>query len=105
MQSAITTFLIALTLLCSNAFGQKTPVLWLRADSVVLNGLQVARVLDASGNGKDAYQNNAAQQPLFVDSVALLNNKPVIRLNKANSNFLQIDSAVTVGEIYIVANY
>jgi len=81
------------------------PVLWLMGDSVVLNGSKVSNLVDVSGHGRDAIQNNASNQPAWISSVPKLNNKPVIRFDRNNSNLLLINSSVLVGEIFIIANY
>ncbi|MEI6853402.1 MAG: PKD domain-containing protein, partial [Bacteroidota bacterium] len=58
---------------------------WLKADAgVTLNGNNVLQWNDASGNGNNAIQSNANQQPLFVTDVPLLNHYPTIRFDGVN---------------------
>jgi hypothetical protein len=57
--------------------------LWLRADSgLVLNGQNVSRWKDVSGNGNDALQPDTARQPFLVEKA--VNGKPALRFDGVN---------------------
>jgi PKD repeat protein len=81
--------------------------LWLMGDSAdTLNSL-VTQWNDQSGNGNDVVQSNAAYQPLYIDSVLCIYNRPVLNFNGASSYLsnsspsgLTLDSG---GSIFIVS--
>lgn len=57
--------------------------LWLRADSgLVLNGLNVSRWKDVSGNGNDALQRDTARQPFLLGNA--VNGRPALRFDGVN---------------------
>ena len=57
--------------------------LWVRADSgAVMNGSNVSKLTDLSGNGNDAIQTDTSRQPLLIDNG--LNQKPVLRFDGVN---------------------
>jgi len=59
--------------------------LWLRANNgVTLNGSAVNAWLDGSSNGLNAIQNTVANQPLFISSNPILNQKPSIKFDGVN---------------------
>ncbi len=56
--------------------------LWLRADTLVtLNGTTVSQWGDNSGNGYNATQPVSSGQPLWVNSVKLINHKPTLKFD------------------------
>lgn len=71
--------------------------LWVMADGqVVKNGSNlVSSWIDQSGNGNSLNQNGSGQQPLWVDSVALINNKPAFRFD--GSDFLNGGDILSLG--------
>lgn len=80
-------------------------VLWLKADAgVTLNGSTVSAWADQSGNGNDAVQATAANQPLYVANQ--LNGEPVIRFDGSNDYLIIADDATMRGmyglSIYVV---
>ncbi len=63
-------------------------ITWFAADRIagLANGAAVSSWTDLSGNGFNATQVNAAQQPAYVTNA--LNHLPVVRFNAASSNYL-----------------
>ncbi|HNW96905.1 MAG TPA: PKD domain-containing protein [Bacteroidales bacterium] len=63
--------------------------LWLRADSAAtihLSGSNVTIWDDCSGNGNNATQSNSSNQPIYNNSISLLNNKPAISFNGSSNS-------------------
>ncbi len=57
--------------------------LWYAADNgVYFNGVNVNQWNDISGNSDTAFQSNNSFRPQFVDTISVLNNKPIIRFGK-----------------------
>src|SRR5262249_17515087 len=83
---------------------QSNIALWLRADSVIFNGSNVATWIDVSGHGRNAYQKTTGKQPLWVASITQINNQPAIRFDGIDDE-LVIDSAISTGEMFVVANW
>ena len=80
--------------------------LWLRADSVHLNGATVDTIYDCSLNHFNATQNNSSLQPQKINNIALLNNKPVLRFDGINDAMRSIftSSFTQPNTIFIVWN-
>jgi len=81
--------------------------LWLRADagtSTTTNGQPVSSWNDQSGNGNNATQGTSANQPLYIASEPLANNRPVLRFDGSN-DWMQTGTHITdnVGTLMIVA--
>jgi hypothetical protein len=81
--------------------------LWLRADagtSTTTDGQPVSGWNDQSGNGNNATQGTSANQPLFIASEPLANNRPVLRFDGSN-DWMQTGTHITdnVGTLMIVA--
>jgi hypothetical protein len=79
--------------------------LWLRADAgTTTNGQQVSAWNDQSGNGNNATQGTSDNQPLFIASEPLANNRPVLRFDGIN-DWMQTATHITdnVGTLMIVA--
>jgi hypothetical protein len=81
--------------------------LWLRADagtSTTTNGQPVSAWNDQSGNGNNATQGTSANQPLFIASEPLANNRPVLRFD-GSDDWMQTETHLTnnVGTLMIVA--
>ncbi|MBI2966877.1 MAG: PKD domain-containing protein [Bacteroidetes bacterium] len=63
---------------------------WLTADSVIKDGANnVSQWRDLSGSNNNAIQSIVGFQPLFVGSLPVLNNRPVIRLD-GTDDFMEI---------------
>lgn len=58
--------------------------LWLRADSLELDNLNVVQWYDLSGNGNHASQTDPNLQPTFITGQALINNQPTISFDGIN---------------------
>ncbi|MCS7014304.1 MAG: T9SS type A sorting domain-containing protein, partial [Chloroherpetonaceae bacterium] len=84
-----------------------TNLLWLRADagtSTTTNNQPVSQWNDQSGNGRNATQNAAAQQPLYLANA--VNNRPALRFDGTNDILLLTGSnsiSNQVGTLLIVA--
>jgi hypothetical protein len=61
---------------------------WFKADAIsgLASGAAISDWADLSGNGDDAIQTNASQQPIYV--ARSLNGLPVVHFNAAASNYL-----------------
>jgi len=68
----------------AGAVGAGTLKMWLRADTVVLNGADVLTLTDKSGLGNSPTQAAGPNQPLWVASAQ--NSKPCVRYTAANSD-------------------
>jgi hypothetical protein len=91
----------------SGSGGQPQNRLWLRADagtSTTTDGQPVSAWNDQSGNGNNATQTTSANQPLFIASEPLANNRPVLRFDGSN-DWMQTGTHITdnVGTLMIVA--
>jgi len=91
----------------SGSGGQPQNRLWLRADAGTLtttNGQTVIAWNDQSGNGNNATQGTSANQPLFIASEPLANNRPVLRFD-GSDDWMQTTTHLTdnVGTLMIVA--
>jgi hypothetical protein len=80
--------------------------LWLRADagtSTTTDGQPVSGWNDQSGNGNNATQGTSANQPLFIASEPLANNRPVLRFDGSN-DWMQTGTHITdnVGTLIVV---
>jgi len=75
------------------------PALWLDADdpdTLTFNGPDISQQSDKSGNGKNAIQAVAAEQPLFVSNG--LNGRPTIRWVHAGAALgLEISGGIPIG--------
>ena len=79
--------------------------LWIEAGSGVTQvNRKVSEWRDQSSNSFKALQIDSAFSPSLIDSIPKLNYKKVVRFDGVN-DLLKIDSAVTIGEIYILANW
>ena len=58
--------------------------LWLRADSVELDNVNIVKCYDLSGNNNHASQTNLNLQPTFITGQALINNQPTISFDGIN---------------------
>ncbi len=80
-----------------NTLGTSALKLWLRADSgVTTSGSNVTNWADQSGNGNDASQGTAADQPTFVSSS--INGQPAVQFANdilAGTDILASDNAAT----------
>jgi hypothetical protein len=67
---------------------------WFKADAItgLVNGASVSTWTDASGNGNDATQSAAGQQPGYVTNA--MNGLPVVRFNSASSTCLAFNRPV-----------
>jgi Concanavalin A-like lectin/glucanases superfamily len=75
--------------------------LWLRTDAgITLNGNNVARWVDQSGNGRSAAMTIAARQPAYV--LGGLNGWPVLRFAGAQSMVLDAATAPTTYTVFVV---
>jgi hypothetical protein len=91
----------------SGSGGQPQNRLWLRADagtSTTTNGQPVSAWNDQSGNGNNAAQGTSDNQPLFIASEPLANNRPVLRFDGID-DWMQTETHITdnVGTLMIVA--
>lgn len=71
--------------------------LWLDADdarTITLNGSTVSQWNDKSGNNRNVAQATAANQPAYTSNV--LNQKPVLRFNHLNDQFLSNTGTFTL---------
>ncbi len=71
--------------------------------SVVLNGFTVSQLTDKSGNGRHAVQANSSNQPTYVASHALANNKPAIV--GAGQKVLTCGTTYLLREMFCVATH
>jgi hypothetical protein len=81
----------------SGSGGQPQNRLWLRADagtSTTTNGQTVSAWNDQSGNGNNATQGTSANQPLFIASEPLANNRPVLRFD-GSDDWMQTTTHLT----------
>jgi hypothetical protein len=88
----------------SGSGGQPQNRLWLRADAgTTTNGQQVSAWNDQSGNGNNAAQGTSDNQPLFIASEPLANNRPVLRFDGID-DWMQTTTHLTdnVGTLMIV---
>lgn len=81
--------------------------LWLDANdpnTITLNGSTVSQWNDKSGNGRNAAQSTAANQPTFTASG--LNGKSVVTFASSNSTFLTFsDISVTDNNVFVASVY
>jgi hypothetical protein len=86
---------------------QLTTALWLDANdasTITLNGSTVSQWNDKSGNGRNASQATAANQPTY--SASNINGKPaVVWPNSANPRFLATSTTVPTQDVYFVIRY
>ena len=76
--------------------------LWLDAEddqSIILNGATVSQWNDRSGNGRNATQATAANQPTYT--TAGLNNKPILTFN-GTTNVMSVDLSFVADASYSV---
>ncbi len=60
-------------------------IIWLRSDSgLIKTSNLISGWQDISGSDNDAWQMNAAEQPIFLDSISVLNYKPILRFDGLN---------------------
>jgi hypothetical protein len=88
----------------SGSGGQPQNRLWLRADAgTTTNGQQVSAWNDQSGNGNNAAQGTSDNQPLFIASEPLANNRPVLRFDGID-DWMQTTTHLTdnVGTLIVV---
>jgi hypothetical protein len=90
----------------SGSGGQPQNRLWLRADagtSTTTDGQPVSAWNDQSGNGNNAAQGTSANQPLFIASEPLANNRPVLRFDGID-DWMQTTTHLTdnVGTLIVV---
>ena len=80
--------------------------LWLRSDSGYTLGANNAVTIlkDYSGHNNTALQPNALQAPVWVDSISLLNNKPIMRFNGTSSN-LSYNEISNTRDCFVVLKY
>jgi PKD repeat protein len=79
--------------------------LWLRSDSgVILNNGKVEKWTDFSGNNRDAIQLNESNKPVFIDSVAIINFKPVIRFDGVD-DFLSFPEIIDIKDCFFVIKH
>jgi hypothetical protein len=87
---------------------QPRNVLWLDASSLSLtDGVSVETWSDISGNAYDASNTTTAEQPEFVQSSALINNKSLIRfygLDAADNDHLDLPSELGTTQDGVVGN-
>lgn len=78
--------------------------LWLKSDTGVVYDInnKVSDWNDISGNGISLTQTNNSLQPLYIMSVDSINYKPTIRFN---GNTISTNQHLTIGSIFILANY
>ncbi|MCB0428571.1 MAG: hypothetical protein KDD54_00540, partial [Flavobacteriales bacterium] len=83
--------LVFILLLCNQIASAQSPpdlvpglALWIRSDSVSLSNDTVNAIFDRSGNGHDLSQSNPANKPLYLSSVANINNHPSILFDGTN---------------------
>ena len=77
-------------------------ILWLRADmGITLNGADVAGWADQSGNGNDAAQGVAADQPAF-EAAGGPNGTPCVTFDAANTEFLDLGAMTDASHDYTV---
>ncbi len=79
--------------------------LWLAADNGVIhtNG-KVSQWSDQSSHGFNATQSDSTLSPIVTDSIVKINFAKAIRFDGIN-DILFIDSTVSVGELFIIANW
>ncbi len=80
--------------------------MWLRADagtSTTTNGQPVSSWNDQSGNGNHALQGTGVNQPLYIASEPLANNRPVLRFD-GSDDWMQTTTHLTdnVGTLIVV---
>jgi hypothetical protein len=90
----------------SGSGGQPQNRLWLRADagtSTTTNGQPVSSWNDQSGNGNHALQGTGVNQPLYIASEPLANNRPVLRFD-GSDDWMQTTTHLTdnVGTLIVV---
>ena len=80
--------------------------LWLRGDSgiTVDANKNVSVWKDYSGNGNDAKQSSLSSEPLLVDSIGLLNNKPLLRFN-GTSDFMAFNEMDSIRDCFFVVKH
>lgn len=79
-------------------------ILWLDASSLNLNdGDPVSTWTDISGNGNDAFQNNAANQPVY--RATGLNNKSIIEFVDGGNDYLSLLNNINTSEITVFLVY
>ena len=90
----------------SDIHGLSNNKLFFISDSGVFknSSSQVFRWENLAKNTNSANQTNLAFAPIFIDSIAGLNNKPVVRLDGSN-DVLFIDSSFFISELYSVFNW
>jgi hypothetical protein len=73
----------------------------LRADNgLTLNSSAVYTWLDGSSNGLNAIQNTVANQPLFISSNPILNQKPSIKFDGVNETLVLAEMQIVKDLIY-----
>lgn len=81
--------------------------LWLDANdtsTITLNGSTVSQWNDKSGNGRNAVQATAANQPTY--STAVLNGKNVLTWPDAlNNRFMETSASFATQDVFVVARY
>ena len=80
--------------------------LWLRGDSGVTADANkdVSVWKDYSGNGNDAKQSTISNEPILVDSIGLLNNKPVLRFNGIG-DYMAFNRMTNIRDCYFVVKH
>jgi hypothetical protein len=77
-------------------------ILWLRGDlGVTLNGADVAAWADQSGQGNDATQGVAADQPAF-EAAGGPNGTPCVTFDSGNTEFLDLTGMVDTSNAYTI---
>lgn len=73
--------------------------LWLKSDSLILNGSNVSQWTDLSGNNNHIIQTDNTKQPLLLSNQ--LNNFPVVRFDGINDNLKSLFSQTYNNELTI----
>jgi hypothetical protein len=75
--------------------------LWLRSDAgVTLNGSQISRWVDQSGNGRNAAMSTVPRQPTYV--AGALNGKPMMRFFGQQSMGLELTASPTTFTVFVM---
>ncbi|MDY0217558.1 MAG: PKD domain-containing protein, partial [Bacteroidales bacterium] len=78
---------------------------WFAADTgIVISNGTVTQWNDISGKSKHAIQSTLANQPTFLPTNIILNNKPTINFDGTNDNFI-ISNSSKIGSVFIVSNW